>query len=245
MFKIQPPTREKMGDYKADIRNHIRILNTFTGEREKRLLIWIANRLPSWVNPDRLTIVGIFGAFVIFAGYGLCRFHPGYLWLVNLGFVINWFGDSLDGTLARVRHIERPIYGFYVDHATDAFVECLIFLGVGISPFVRFDLATLALVGYLMLSVLVYIRTCVRGEFTISYGKLGPTEARLIAMSANTLIFFIGNPKVNLFSITLTVYDWIAIGIIALLAVISVSTTIRQSLALGQMDPAAGKQAET
>ena len=226
-----------MGDLNADIRNHIRILNTFTGEWEKRLLIWIAERLPGWVNPDRLTIVGIFGALVIFAGYGLCSLHPGYLWLVNLGFVINWFGDSLDGTLARVRQIERPMYGFYVDHVTDAFNECLIFLGVGISPFVRFELATLALVGYLLLSVLVYIRTCVRGEFTISYGKLGPTEARLIAMSANTLIFFIGNPIITLFSFPMTVYDWIALGIVGLLAIIIVSTTLRQVRVMARLDP--------
>jgi len=216
-------------------------LNTFTGEAEKKLLIWIAERLPGWVMPDLLTIVGVFGAVVVFGGYALTNFHPAFLWLANLGFVINWFGDSLDGTLARVRKIERPVYGFYVDHATDAFVEILLFLGVGVSPFVQFELASLALIGYLLLSVLVYLRTFLRGEFTISYGKLGPTEGRLIAMSANTLVFFIGNPQVSLFRLTLSVYDWIVVGIVLLLLVITVSTTLRQARLLSELDPPGGK----
>lgn len=226
----------------ADIRNHQRILHTFTGESEKKLLIWISQRLPGWVNPDMLTIVGVFGAFVVFIGYALCNLNPAFLWLANLGFVVNWFGDSLDGTLARVRKIERPSYGFYVDHATDAYDEILIFLGVGVSPFVRFEIAALALVGYFLLSVLVFLRTCVRGEFTISYGRLGPTEARLIAMSANTLIFFIGNPQLTLAQMTMSVYDWIAVGIVLLLAVISISTTLRQARVLGELDPPGGKR---
>ncbi|MCC6955766.1 MAG: CDP-alcohol phosphatidyltransferase family protein [Anaerolineales bacterium] len=226
----------------VDIQNHQRILNTFTGTHEKKLLIWISQRLPGWVTPDMLTIVGVFGAFVVFGGYALCNIHPAFLWLANLGFVINWFGDSLDGTLARVRKIERPVYGFYVDHATDAFVEILLFLGVGVSPFVQFELACLALIGYLVLSVLVYLRTCVRGEFTISYGKLGPTEGRLIAMSANALIFFIGNPQVTLFQLSMSAYDWIVVGIILLLLVITVSTALRQARILAEQDPPGGNR---
>lgn len=229
-----------MRDRTTDIRKHKRILNTLTGSVEKPFLRWMAARLPGWVTPDMLTIFGVFGAVVVFVGYALCNLDPAYLWLANLGFVINWFGDSLDGTLARVRRIERPVYGFYVDHATDAFDEILVFLGIGISPFVRFELACLALVGYFLLSVLVYVRTCVRGEFTISYGKLGPTEARLIGITANTLVFFVGNPTLNLFALNLTVYDSIAIGIIVLLLVISVATTFRQARILAKMDPSGG-----
>jgi archaetidylinositol phosphate synthase len=229
-----------MENQSTDIRNHTRVLNTFTGATEKRLLIWIAQRLPGWVTPDMLTLVGVCGAGIAFCGYALCNLNPAFLWLANLGFVINWFGDSLDGTLARVRSIQRPIYGFYIDHATDAFDEILVFLGVGVSPFVHFSLACLALIGYFLLSVLVYIRTAVRGEFTISYGKLGPTEARLIGMSANTLIFFVGNPTLSLFNYSLMVYDWIVIGIVLLLAVISISTTLRQARLLSRLDPPNG-----
>lgn len=220
-----------------DIRKHKRILDTFTGPFERPLLQWLAARQPAWVTPDMLTALSIFGAVVIFIGFILTNYSKNYLWLVTLGFIINWYGDSLDGTLARFRHIERPIYGFYIDHAADAFVEVLIFLGLGLSPYVRFDLASLALIGYFLLSVLVYIRTCVKGEFTISYGKLGPTEARLIAVSGNTLVYFFGEAAFPLFSVSLTIYDWIAIGVIILELTISIVTAFRQASVLSVQDP--------
>jgi archaetidylinositol phosphate synthase len=220
----------------ADIHTHKRTLDTLTGPLEKRLLIWIAKRLPGWTTPDHLTIIGVIGAFVVFSGYALSNLSPAFLWLATLGFVINWFGDSMDGTLARVRKIERPIYGFYIDHTTDAFVEILIFLGLGISPFVQFEIACLALIGYLLLSVLVYVQTCVRGEFTISYGKLGPTEVRLLAIFGNTLVFFFGNPELSFLSLRLTVYEWLVVMVVLLLAVISVSTMIHQARLLSQLD---------
>jgi phosphatidylglycerophosphate synthase len=159
-----------------------------------------------------------------------------FLWLVNLGFVINWFGDSLDGTLARYRHIERPVYGFYVDHTVDVYVEIMIFLGLGLSPYVRFDLAAMALIGYLLLSVLVYVRTCVKGEFVISYGKLGPTEIRLLAMAANVLVFFIGNPTLQIYSLNLTVYDWLVSLVVLILFVIAITTTLTQARLLAELD---------
>jgi archaetidylinositol phosphate synthase len=225
----------------TDIRKHKRILDTFTGPVERPLLQWLAARQPTWMTPDMLTGVSIFGAVVIFAGFLLTNLSKNYLWLATLGFVINWYGDSLDGTLARFRHIERPIYGFYIDHVADAFVELLIFLGLGFSPYVRFDLACLALIGYFLLSVLVYVRTCVKGEFTISYGKLGPTEARLIAVSGNILVYFFGAVTFQVFSLSLTVYDWIAVGVIILEATISVVTAFRQASLLSKQDP--GNQA--
>lgn len=221
---------------KMDIRTHRRVLNTFTDPIERPVLLWLAARMPAWVTPDILTGVGMVGGVVIFASYALSSHSPNYLWLASLGFVINWFGDSLDGTLARYRKIERPVYGFYIDHAMDAYIEILIFLGLGLSPYVRFDLACLALIGYLLLSVLVFIRTCVKGEFTLSYGKLGPTEARLIAISANTLVYFVGNPSLTIAGLTLTVYDWVAVFVIFLLATIALSTTIRQGRLLSAQD---------
>jgi len=156
-----------------DISSHRRVLDTFTGPIERPLLRWLAARMPAWVTPDHLTAIGVFGGLVILVGYWLTGVDRNFLWLVNLGFVLNWFGDSLDGTLARYRHTERPVYGFYIDHAVDAFVEMMIFLGLGLSPYVRFDLACLALIGYFLLSVLVFLRTCVKGEFVLSYGRLG------------------------------------------------------------------------
>jgi phosphatidylglycerophosphate synthase len=219
-----------------DISSHRRVLDTFTGPIERPVLRWLAAHMPAWVTPDHLTAIGVFGGLVILIGYWLTGIDRNFLWLVNLGFVLNWFGDSLDGTLARYRHTERPVYGFYIDHAVDAFVEMMIFLGLGLSPYVRFDLACLALIGYFLLSILVFIRTCVKGEFVLSYGRLGPTEIRLLAMAANTLVYFIGNPTVNLYSLTLTIYDWLVAIIILIIFAIAISTTLIQARLLARME---------
>lgn len=177
---------------KKKARKHARINDTLTGPLERQALQWLAAHSPTWATPDHYTSLGVLGSVIIFLGYVLSNYHPGYFWLANLGFVINWLGDSLDGTLARYRHIERPIYGFYIDHTTDAISQVLVFSGLGLSPYVDFNVAILALVAYLLLSVLVYVRTCVVAEFRISYNKLGPTEARLLAMLLNTAMFFFG-----------------------------------------------------
>jgi phosphatidylglycerophosphate synthase len=219
-----------------DISSHRRVLDTFTGPLERPTLRWLAAHMPSWMNPDIRTAIGVIGGLVILFGFWLTGIDRNFLWLVNLGFVINWFGDSLDGTLARYRRIERPVYGFYIDHAVDAYVEIMIVLGLGLSPYVRFDLACLGLIGYLLLAVLVYVRTCVKGEFVISYGKLGPTEVRLIIMAANTLVYFVGNPAMTMFSLTLTIYDWIVIFIVLLIFLIAILTTMTQARQLARVD---------
>lgn len=221
----------------TDIRQHKRKIETFTAPWERPALRWLASQMPAWVNSDMLTIVGVFGSLVIFVGYTLSGYHLGFLWLASLGFVINWFGDSLDGTLARYRHKERPIYGYYVDHVVDLYDEALVFLGLGASPLVRFDLAVLGLAGYLMISVIAYIYQLVQGEFILSYGRLGPTEARLIAIGANTLIFFVGNPVLTWLGRPFTAFDWVMVGIIALEMMIIVTTTITQSRFLARIDP--------
>jgi phosphatidylglycerophosphate synthase len=106
--------------------------------------------------------------------------------------VVNWLGDSLDGTLARHRRIERPIYGFFVDHTIDAFSVSVIILGLGLTPYVSFNIACLMLIAYLLLSVLVFVRTSAVGEFKISYARLGPTEFRVFAVLLNTVMYFEG-----------------------------------------------------
>jgi archaetidylinositol phosphate synthase len=221
----------------TEIEKHHRVLDTFTGPIEKPVLLWLAARMPDWVTSDMLTGLGTLGSILIFVSYWLTNMNVNFLWLACFGFFVNWFGDSLDGTLARYRKIERPKYGFFIDHVVDAYNEVLVFLGLAVSPFVRFELATLALIGYLLLSILVYITTCVMGEFRISYGKLGPTEARLIAVSANILVFFVGNPKIKLLGVTTTVYDWVAIIVIGILAIILATTTISRARSLSKLDP--------
>ena len=157
----------------SDIKKHKRVNDILLGPLERPALQWLAAHMPDWVYPDLLTIIGTLGAVIIFLSYWLTNFDKGFLWLASLGLIINWFGDSLDGTLARYRNIQRPKYGFFVDHTVDALSEVLIILGLGLSPFIRFEIASLALIGYLLMSVLVYVRTCVKGEFVISYGGFG------------------------------------------------------------------------
>ncbi len=156
---------------------------------ERRLLRGIAARLPARMRPNHLTAIGVVGALGTGAGYALSTWHPAWLWLASAMLVVNWFGDSLDGTLARVRQIERPKYGYYIDHAVDAFTTMVIGLGLGLSPFVRVDVALVLVVVYLILSINVYLESAVFGVFRMAYGIFGPTEARIMLILVNTLLF--------------------------------------------------------
>ena len=195
--------------------DHKRVNDILLGPIERPALQWLAAHSPAWMTPDKLTAIGTAGAFLIFFSYLATRIHPGFLWLASLGFLINWYGDSLDGTLARYRKIQRPKYGFFIDHTVDAFTETLIMLGLGLSIYITFNVAALALIGYLMLSVFVYVRTFVDGVFQISYGKLGPTEVRAILVLLNTAMFFVGVRRFNLPFGQFTIYD-IPIALIGL-----------------------------
>ena len=178
--------------------SHKRVNDTVLGPLERPALQWLATRMPAWVTPDHLTFLGVIGGIIVAVSFALTAISPAYLWLASFGVFLNWFGDSLDGTLARYRHIERPRYGFFVDHIVDSFVETLIFLGIGFSPYVRLEFAEMALIAYLSVTIYVFLYTYVSDVFKISYGKLGPTEARALLILANMLIFFVGNPVVNL-----------------------------------------------
>ena len=215
-----------------DIKTHQRVNDIFFGPLERPTLKWLAAHSPSWITPDILTLIGFLGTIIIAVGYILTIIHPAFLWLASFGYVINWYGDSLDGTLARFRHIERPRFGFYLDHTIDAFSEIIIVLALGISPFVRFDLACIALVGYLLMADLVYINTCVIGEFRISYGKLGPTEVRAILILANTLAFFFGNPMLATPWFSLSLFDWVVAGMAALLFFFAIRSAIVNGITL-------------
>lgn len=219
-----------------EIKSHERINDIFLGPLERPALQWLAAHMPSWVMPDTLTAVGVLGAIVIMVSYWLTNYDKAFLWLASLWLVINWFGDSLDGTLARYRKIQRPKYGFFVDHTVDAFNEVLIILGLGLSPYVKFDIALLALVGYLLMSVQTFIRTCVSGVFQISYGKIGPTEVRVIVIAANTLMFFIGNPSIELPLGTTSVYDLIIFTIAIALFAVFIGSSIREARRLSKID---------
>jgi archaetidylinositol phosphate synthase len=223
----------------GDIKNHKRVNDIFLGPLERPALQWIAAHLPAWVTPDIMTITGIVGALVITLGYGLSQFHPAFLWLATLGFIINWVGDSMDGTLARYRHIERPKYGFYIDHVTDVLTEIIIILGLGLSPYISFSVASMCCIAYITMSVLVYVRMNVMGEFKISYGKLGPTEVRVLAIILNTVMYFSGlhTLKFSLGSVPIAIspYDLVVTVITLLLLYFFAETAIKQSIALREL----------
>lgn len=220
----------------SNFKSHQRINDILLGPLERPALHWLAGHMPSWVTPDILTGIGILGAGITFAAYCLANLNIHFFWLASLGLVVNWFGDSLDGTLARFRHSERPRYGFFVDHTVDVFSEMLIVLGMGLSPLVRFDIACLALIGYLMLSVFVYVRTYVDGVFQISYGKIGPTEVRLIIILLNMLPFFAGPWRFEMAGYAFSLADVLVSGIAVALLLVFLVSSWRKAQELAQLE---------
>jgi phosphatidylglycerophosphate synthase len=220
----------------ADIKNHHRVNDILLGPLERPALQWLSAHMPAWVTPDLCTAFGVLGALVTSTGYLLSNLDRNSLWLATFGFIVNWFGDSLDGTLARYRHIERPRYGFFIDHTTDAVCQALIFFGLGLTPYVSFNIACIALIGYYMLGTLVYVRTCVVGEFKISYGRLGPTEIRVIAVLLNTSIYFIGQRTIAWViaghPLVFSAYDFVVVSIALLLFGFFFETAWREGRAL-------------
>ena len=223
--------------------NHVRVTNSLLGNLEKKSLLWMSARMPAWVSPDTLTAIGMFAAFLIFLGYTLTIYNKAFLWLASFGFLLNWFGDSMDGTLARYRKIERPRYGFFVDHIIDSISVVLIFVGIGLSPYVRFDLALLTLVTYLLLSIFVYLGTFVNGVFRISYAGLGPTETRMVAILANTFVFFTDNPFIHIGAYRMTFYDLVSAALCVLGGLIFVISATRMAIELSREDRVAAKNA--
>ncbi len=168
---------------------HERTTRSITASLERRLLTFLASKMPAWVHPDLLTALGVLAALLICVSYWLTNYDAGFLWLASAGFVLNWFGDSLDGSLARYRKTERERFGFFIDHTIDTFSTFLIGLGLGLSPFVSLEAALLLVVGYLMLTVLMTITVFVEGVFSLSISLIGPTEMRLLAIGFNALVY--------------------------------------------------------
>lgn len=222
----------------TEINNHRRVNDILLGPLERPTLKWLAAHMPAWVTPDTCTVVGVLGSLVVAASYLLSGYDRNFLWLASLGFVINWLGDSLDGTLARHRHIERPIYGFFVDHVVDAFSVSVILLALGLTPYVNFTIACLTLIAYLLLSVLVFVRTSAVGEFKISYGKLGPTEIRLLAVLLNTIMYFGGVQesfwRIEAIDQFVSFYDVIVVAIAMLLLYFFIVTAAREIIRLAK-----------
>lgn len=167
-----------------------RTQQSFLAGLEKKILLWLAERTPSWINSDHLTLLGL--AAMAFAGisYWWSRSNRAGLALVIICLAVNWLGDSLDGTLARFRNHCRPRYGFYVDHVVDAFSALFLLGGLALSGYMSPWISLGLLIAYLMLSVEIYLASYTLGDFTISYFKMGPTELRLLLCIGNVVLFW-------------------------------------------------------
>ncbi|MBR0286449.1 MAG: CDP-alcohol phosphatidyltransferase family protein [Bacteroidales bacterium] len=226
-----------------------RIQTSILSASEKKILVWLAERMPSWVTSDMLTFVGFLGALVMATGYALSNLNIHWLWLACLGLFINWFGDSLDGSLARVRNTQRKTYGFFIDHNVDVINETIMFIGVGCSPMVNMSFAMLALVGYFMLSIYVYIDCHLKGEMRLTYGGLGPTEFRIILALVNIIFMYVPWLRLwkkdvvlfhNNFSVGL--FDYITVAIALLLFVFYIVSFFRDAKYFSTIDPPVKKQ---
>jgi len=162
-----------------------RVQKSVLAGSEKRLLVWMAARVPAWVNSDHLTVLGFAAQLMTGFSYALARTNR--LWLVaGIGFLaLNWLGDSLDGTLARVRNKQRPRYGFYVDHILDSIGAVALMGGLSLSGFMSPAIAVGLLVLFLLLSIQSYLATYTIGEFRMSFWSFGPTEVRLLLAVGN------------------------------------------------------------
>lgn len=215
-----------------------RVQQNFLAAPERRLLNWLCARLPAWMTPDVLTLIGVAGAGAVCAGYGLSDRDEAWLWLAVAGYAINWFGDSLDGSIARFRKVERPRYGYFVDHSCDGLATLLILGGMGLSPFVRMDVALIALAGYLLLSIHAFLSAKVIGELKLSHVGAGPTELRLvlIALTLSMMAWGGGPPLVG----GLTGFDLFIGGTgtaLIILFIVQTMATARRLAALDRLGP--------
>jgi phosphatidylglycerophosphate synthase len=179
------------GPERPTFRDAARVLTSVLSPLEKRCLIWLAHRMPARINSDHLTALALLAMVVAGLSYWWASINPwAGLLAVNVCLAINWFGDSLDGTVARVRQHQRPRYGFYVDHIVDAFGILFLVAGMSVSGYMSPYVGLGLLVAYFLLSIEIYLATYALGTFRISYFKLGPTELRIILAIGNLVLLF-------------------------------------------------------
>ncbi len=210
---------------------------------EKRLLEALARRLPRSVVPNDLTAVGVLAAAGICAAYQLSGGTRGWLWVASALLVLHWLGDSLDGTLARVRGIERPRYGYYLDHLVDALSTALIGIGLGLSPYMLLSVAAVVVIAYLTLSINVYLESQAFGRFSIGYGRIGPTEVRVMLVALTAALALGVELHVSLLGVAVTALDLIGLVASAGMLLLLLARAIRNLRELAVAEPAAPRRA--
>ena len=212
-----------------------RVNLALTASLEKRALVWMAERAPAWVTSDGLTLLGLGAQIGAGVCYALARFDRRALLLVIVCIALNWLGDSLDGTLARVRDQQRPRYGFYVDHMVDVFGAVALMGGLACSGVVHWQTAAAMLVAFLALASESYLATYTMGRFEMSQGMFGPTEIRLLLIAGNAAL--LRSPWATVFGHRWLLFDvGGAIGAAAMLAM-AVGVTVRHTAELYRQEP--------
>jgi phosphatidylglycerophosphate synthase len=216
--------------------------NFLLAKAEKRALSAIAARLPRWILPDDLTALGVLAALGICVSYQLSNDSSVWLWVASALLVVHWLGDSLDGTLARVRQIQRPRYGYYLDHLVDAISTALIGIGLGLSPYMLLSVGAVIVVGYLILSINVYLESYALGRFSIGYGLLGPTEVRLILIALNTALAIWGGLRFHVADLEVSPLDLVGVAVAAVMVLLLLGRAARNLRELAREEPAAPRR---
>ncbi len=209
-----------------------RHLAGLTARAEKSTLLWLAPRAPGWVTSDHLTLLGLVAMGACGALYALSGRHPWLLLLVNVALAFNWLGDSLDGTLARHRGVERPRFGFYVDHLADAFGAFFVLGGLALSGLMSPLIAAAFLAAYYLLAIETYLATYTIGRFKISWGPFGGTELRILLAAVNVLVLF--RPRLLVGGSSWLAFDVLGVGAAAALGVLALVAGVRGTRALAR-----------
>ena len=226
-----------MATSRAAFRPADRTQESFLAAAEKRCLIWMARRAPSWMNSDHLTGLGLAALLAAGACYWYSRWNRAALLAVIVCLAVNWAGDSLDGTLARVRNKQRPRYGFYVDHIVDSLGALFLLGGLALSSYMSHGVALGLLIVYLLLSCEVYLATYTMGNFQISFGKFSPTELRIFLAVGNLVLFLKPLAGLTVRGVRYSMFDiGGAIGIAGMALILAVSV-IRHTRALYRAEP--------
>ncbi len=192
--------------HNPSFKNAVRLQESITAAPERKVLLWLAARMPAKINSDHLTLLGFLSMCLAGASYAFARWHPFGLLLAAIFLALNWFGDSLDGTLARVRNCQRPRYGFYVDHMIDSVGAIFLMGGFAASGFIDWRIAVGMLVAFLLLSIETYLASYTLGVFRLSFAKLGPTEIRILLALGNLALWL--RPNAKLPRLSLRVFDF-------------------------------------
>lgn len=209
-----------------------RHLAGLTARAEKRALLWMAARVPGRITSDHLTLLGLAGMAACGALYAASGRYPWLLLLVNVGLAVNWLGDSLDGTLARYRRVERPRFGFYADHLVDAFGVLFVLGGLALSGLMTPLVAAGLLVAYYLLAIETYLATYAIGRFKISWGPFGGTELRILLAAVNVLVLF--RPRLAAGSFAWLAFDVLGVTGAVVLVALAVAAGIRGTRALAR-----------